>query len=369
MRIVVDVTPLSHAAHRDRQLHPRDARGPRRGAGGGHEVVAFAPVGCARRAPGAGGARAASRSSGGSSSLPPSSHTWRTAWSRLGAGGGAARRRARRLPLLRLDVPARSAADCARRRSTTSSPLHFPEWVRPLTAGMHGRKYRHAAQTCDVIVVISSTRRTTSPSARLPARADRRRLSRRRRRASRRRGTRPMRTTVRPHARHAASRGRTYARRFGSCGRLELGSSSRRRRSVQPAWRRVRRSSGRRAAGALPRRRRRSPIRRSSRASGCPMIEAMACGTPVVASSHPSLDEACGDAAVRADPTSPEAIAAAIERALDERETLVAARASSTRGASPGGPAARLTFTDSTRWPLRHFRPCSASASTSLRSP
>src|SRR5262249_19560083 len=33
---------------------------------------------------------------------------------------------------------------------------------------------------------------------------------------------------------------------------------------------------------------------------GIPIIEAMACGTPVVASSHPSLDEACGDAALRA---------------------------------------------------------------------
>ncbi|MGH2997462.1 MAG: glycosyltransferase family 4 protein, partial [Gaiellaceae bacterium] len=34
-------------------------------------------------------------------------------------------------------------------------------------------------------------------------------------------------------------------------------------------------------------------------------------------------DEACGDAAVRADPDNPEAIAAAIERALRERDELV----------------------------------------------
>ena len=45
-----------------------------------------------------------------------------------------------------------------------------------------------------------------------------------------------------------------------------------------------------------------------------PITEAMASGAPVVASSHPSLDEACGDAAVRADPESAEAIAAAIAR-------------------------------------------------------
>jgi len=56
---------------------------------------------------------------------------------------------------------------------------------------------------------------------------------------------------------------------------------------------------------------------------GIPVLEAMASGTPVVASSHPSLDEACGEAAIRADPKSPEAIAAGIELALDERDALV----------------------------------------------
>ena len=56
---------------------------------------------------------------------------------------------------------------------------------------------------------------------------------------------------------------------------------------------------------------------------GIPVIEAMACGVPCVVSSHPSLDEACGDAALRADPDSPEEFAAAITRALAERETLV----------------------------------------------
>ena len=50
----------------------------------------------------------------------------------------------------------------------------------------------------------------------------------------------------------------------------------------------------------------------------------MACGAPVVCSSHESMDEACGDAAVRADPESPPAIAAAVEVALDRRDELVA---------------------------------------------
>ena len=72
-----------------------------------------------------------------------------------------------------------------------------------------------------------------------------------------------------------------------------------------------------------------------------PVVEAMACGCPVVASAHPSMDEACGDAAVRADPDEPEAIAAAIERALAERDELVRAGLEHARG-SRGARSARL---------------------------
>jgi hypothetical protein len=57
---------------------------------------------------------------------------------------------------------------------------------------------------------------------------------------------------------------------------------------------------------------------------GIPVIEAMACGAPVVVSAHESLDEASGVAALRADPESPEAFAAAIEQAALNRERLVA---------------------------------------------
>jgi glycosyltransferase involved in cell wall biosynthesis len=56
---------------------------------------------------------------------------------------------------------------------------------------------------------------------------------------------------------------------------------------------------------------------------GIPVVEAMACGVPCVVSAHPSLDEASGDAAVRVDPESPEAIAAGIREALERRDELV----------------------------------------------
>jgi glycosyltransferase involved in cell wall biosynthesis len=58
---------------------------------------------------------------------------------------------------------------------------------------------------------------------------------------------------------------------------------------------------------------------------GMPITEAMASGAPVVASMHPSLDEASGDAAVRADPESPQAIAAAIREAIARSDELRAA--------------------------------------------
>jgi glycosyltransferase involved in cell wall biosynthesis len=58
---------------------------------------------------------------------------------------------------------------------------------------------------------------------------------------------------------------------------------------------------------------------------GLPVVEAMACGTPVVATSAGSIPEVAGGAAVLVDPGDPAALAAGIERALAERESLVAA--------------------------------------------
>jgi len=55
---------------------------------------------------------------------------------------------------------------------------------------------------------------------------------------------------------------------------------------------------------------------------GLPVLEAMACGTPVVAAPEPALREVAGDAALYAEPAE---LGAAVRRAIEQRETLVAA--------------------------------------------
>jgi glycosyltransferase involved in cell wall biosynthesis len=55
---------------------------------------------------------------------------------------------------------------------------------------------------------------------------------------------------------------------------------------------------------------------------GLPVLEAMACGTPVVTSNVSSLPEVAGGAAVLVEPTEVEAIAAGIEEAMKRRDEL-----------------------------------------------
>ncbi len=82
---------------------------------------------------------------------------------------------------------------------------------------------------------------------------------------------------------------------------------------------------------------------------GLPPLEAMACGTPVIASNTTSLPEVIGDAGVLVDPTSVEAIAEAIHRVLSDdqlRARLRMAglkRASRSRGRKPRNRRCRRT--------------------------
>lgn len=60
---------------------------------------------------------------------------------------------------------------------------------------------------------------------------------------------------------------------------------------------------------------------------GFPVLEAMACGAPVISSNVSSLPEAAGDAALMVDPLDDEALAAAVERVIGEAGLAEAMRA------------------------------------------
>ena len=55
---------------------------------------------------------------------------------------------------------------------------------------------------------------------------------------------------------------------------------------------------------------------------GLPVLEAMACGAPVVAARNEAAEEVAGDAAVLVDPLDPEAIAAGLAEAVERRDEL-----------------------------------------------
>ncbi len=331
MRIVVDVSPLSMPPTGIGNYIVGMVRGLVEASGNEHEVVAFGPAGPRSRPR----IEAALNGFPVERRLPlffPYAHAWRTAWSRLG-----------RPPVERfvgpLDVfhfsewmyPAQRSG----LRTTTFYdliPLRFPDWVQPRTLRMHTRKARHAARTCERVFAISAF---TAKDVHELLGIDTDRIVVAYPGVDERfRPDGPTADREQPYVFAVLDWApRKNLRRL--LQGFELVRASRHDLELvvagaKPDW------VDRRGVSFLGYVPTEDLLRLHRGASvfaypslyegfGMPIVEAMASGTPVVSSSHPSLDEASGGAAVRVDPESPDAIADGIERALVEEETLIPA--------------------------------------------
>ena len=330
MRIVVDVSPLSHQRTGVGNYVRGSLLGIAEAGEGRHELVAFAPVSPRGRRE----VEAALEGIELERRLPvvPAAHALRTAWSRLGRP--PAERVVGRLDVLHFSdwmyPPQRGGI-----RSTMVHdlvPLRFPEWVHPRTRRMHGAKYRHAARACDVVITNSAfTADDVAEVLGVPGErihvahpgvdpsfapdGDRVDLGK------------PYVLTVATLEPRKNLGALVEAYRLLDPAELSLAIAGAAGWGEQPGLE----TPGIVRLGYTPHEELPSLYRGAAavvypslfEGFGMPVLEAMACGIPCVASSHPSLDEACGDAAVRVDPYDPEAIADGIERALAGRDELV----------------------------------------------
>ena len=329
MRIAFDVSPLSHPLAGIGNYIRGSLAGLVEAAGGEHEIVAFAPTSPR-------GKRAIPRALDG---IPvelrlrvlPYSHAFRMAWSRRGSP--PVERFLGPIDVLHFSdwmYPPQAAGV----RATTIHdlvPLRFPELVTARTLEMHGEKYANAARTCDVVVA-NSARTAADVVDLLHVPAERVLVAP----PGLRGGLSPEGGRTVLDAPYVLGLGTLEPRknlaRLVEAWRL-LGGDLRLVLAGGEGWGEVPDLADARIStpGYVSDDEVANLYRGAAvfvypslfEGFGMPIVEAMACGTPVVASSDPSLDEACGDAAVRADPADPAAIAAGIEEALSRRDELV----------------------------------------------